>query len=178
MVARDTYRWALIKHATTNPAFVAVAFPMPYSKYVLRNDKGPERNLKSYRSKAPLSTTTPPSTTSTTTSLPPPPSSSSPPPASPAPSQKPSPLKKEVIYTAAELEPPAPIVVKPTKTARTVRWVVDDEPYEAAPPPPPPQQQQQQRRKGGRREQHHQAQTPCRSQYTPVRGVSMWFTAV
>ncbi|KAH8151147.1 uncharacterized protein LAJ45_04849 [Morchella importuna] len=146
MVARDTYRWALIKHATTNPAFVAVAFPMPYSKYVLRNDKGPERNLKSYRSKSPLSTT----------------------------KQKPSPLKKEVIYTAAELEPPAPIVVKPTKTARTVRWVVDDEPYEAPSPPPPPQQQQ--RRKGGRRE--HQTQTPCRSQYTPVRGVSMWFTAV
>ncbi|RPB09646.1 hypothetical protein P167DRAFT_296364 [Morchella conica CCBAS932] len=172
MVARDTYRWALIKHATTNPAFVAVAFPMPYSKYVLRNDKGPERNLKSYRSKSPLSTTvtTSPSSsssppTSTTTS-----SSSSP----PSQKQKPSPLKKEVIYTAAELEPPAPIVVKPTKTARTVRWVVDDEPYEAPSPPPPSQQQQ--RRKGGRRE--HQTQTPCRSQYTPVRGVSMWFTAV
>lgn len=170
MVARDTYRWALIKHATTNPAFVAVAFPMPYSKYVLRNDKGPERNLKSYRSKSPLSTTltTSPSSTSPSTSSLPSTSSQK---------QKPSPLKKEVIYTAAELEPPAPIVVKPTKTARTVRWVVDDEPYEAlpiaAPPPPPPQQQ---RRKGGRRE--HQTQTPCRSQYTPVRGVSMWFTAV
>lgn len=170
MVARDTYRWALIKHATTNPAFVAVAFPMPYSKYVLRNDKGPERNLKSYRSKSPLSTTltTSPSSTSPSTSSLPSTSSQK---------QKPSPLKKEVIYTAAELEPPAPIVVKPTKTARTVRWVVDDEPYEAlpiaTPPPPPPQQQ---RRKGGRRE--HQTQTPCRSQYTPVRGVSMWFTAV
>ncbi|KAH0604481.1 uncharacterized protein H6S33_006858 [Morchella sextelata] len=164
MVARDTYRWALIKHATTNPAFVAVAFPMPYSKYVLRNDKGPERNLKSYRSKAPLSTTTTASSPTTT------------PTASSAPSQNPSPLKKEVIYTAAELEPPAPIVVKPTKTARTVRWVVDDEPYEALPTPPPPPPPQQQRRKGGRRE--HQTQTPCRSQYTPVRGVSMWFTAV
>lgn len=172
MVARDTYRWALIKHATTNPDFVAHAFPMPYSKYVLRNDKGPERNLKSYRSKSPLSTTTttassssstPTSSTSTSTTSP----------TSNTTTTKPSPLKKEVIYTAAELEPPKPIVVKPTKTARTVRWVVDDEPYEA-PPPPPPVQQQQRRKSGVRRETSQQ----CRSQYTPVRGVSMWFTAV
>lgn len=163
MVARDVYRWALIKHAAANPDFRSLAFPMPHSKYIDQHDKGPERNLKSYREarkQAP----------------------------------KKSPLQNEVTYTAAELEAAKP---KPGKSARTSTYYV---PFDSAPvqdvsimPKTPPRRvvvrenpipritevtlRASSPRKEVKEQQHQQQQ--CRPNYRPpIRGVSMWFTAV
>lgn len=158
MVARDVYRWALIKHAAANPGFRSLAFPMPQSKYIDQHDKGPERNLKSFREARKIT-------------------------------PKKSPLQNEVIYTAAELETAKP---KPGKSARTSTYYV---PFDPAPtqdalvmPKTPRRTTVREntipritevtlRSSSPRKEAKEQQQ--CRSNYRPpIRGVSMWFTAV
>lgn len=177
MVARDVYRWALIKYAAANPDFRSLAFPMPHSKYIDKHDKGPERNLKSYRAARKLD-----------------------------PIQ--SPLRSEVVYTAAELEAAKP---KPSRSSKTSTYYVpfDSSPcYPSAPdassivPKTPPRRAVVRENPPSRitevtirassssssspspspsprREQQQQQQQQCRPSYRPpIRGVSMWFAAV
>jgi hypothetical protein len=129
---------------------------MPHSKYINQHDKGPERNLKSYREARKIA-------------------------------PKKSPLQNEVIYTAAELETAKP---KPGKSARTSTYYV---PFDSAPIQDVPVMPKSPRKAVAREnaipriaEVTLRASSPrkevreqCRPNYRPpIRGVSMWFTAV
>lgn len=174
MVARDVYRWALIKHAAANPDFRSLAFPMPHSKYIDKHDKGPERNLKSYRSARKLDPTRSPLRSEVVYTLAeleaakPKPSRSSKTstyyvpfdsfPSSPSP----SPDASSVVPKT----PPRRSVVRENPPSRIAEVTIRASPSSSSSSP-------------RREQQHQQQQQQCRPSYRPpIRGVSMWFAAV
>lgn len=162
MVARDVYRWALIKHAAANPDFRSLAFPMPHSKYIDKHDKGPERNLKSYRTARKLAPTKSPLRSEviyTVTDLEA---------AKPKPNRS---SKTSTYYVPFDSPVPDASVMPKTPPRRVV--IRENPPHRiaevtirASPPRKEVREQQQQ-------------QQQCRPSYRPpIRGVSMWFAAV
>ncbi|KAL0631381.1 hypothetical protein Q9L58_009753 [Maublancomyces gigas] len=181
MVARDVYRWALIKHAAANPDFRSLAFPMPHSKYIDKHDKGPERNLKSYRAARKLDSTKSPLrsevvyTTAELEAAKPKPSRSSKTSTYYVPFDSSSSSSSSSSSTSSSVLSDASIIIMPKTPPR--RTVVRENPSSritevtlraSSSPSSSP-----------RREQQQQQQQQCRPSYRPpIRGVSMWFAAV
>lgn len=161
MVARDIYRWALIKHAAANPDFRTVAFPMPHSKYIDKHDKGPERNLKSYRAARRLDSTKSPLRSEVVYTIA----------ELEAAIPKPSRSSKTSTYYVPFDSSPIQVVPDASSKAPSRRTVVRENPSSRI------AEVTIRASSSLRREQQQQQQ--CRPSYRPpIRGVSMWFAAV